>query len=76
MGLRCGGPTAVHSLKCYYTLKMNYDDNNLLIFSRFRHLLTLTLGRHRCAEMEVSRQLIRHFHRAGHTFNSFHFCCN
>lgn len=57
-------PISSHSPRWYYTLKTNYDHNNLLIFSRFHHLLTLTLVRHQCAEMEVSGQLMGHFHRA------------
>lgn len=61
-------PPSEHSSRWYYTLKMNYDHNNLLIFSRFHRLLSLTLVRHQCAEMKVSRQLMGHFHRAGHTF--------
>lgn len=56
----------------YYTLKMNYDHNNVVDLSRFHHLLSLTLVRHQCAEMEVSGQLMRHFHRAGHTFTFHH----
>lgn len=58
------------SLKRYYTLRMSYLHNNLLIFSRFQLLLSLTLVRHQYAEMKVSRQLMGHFHRQDTQFSS------
>lgn len=67
-GLQMCNPAAVHSLTQYYMLRMNYHHNNLFIFSRSNHPLSLTLVRRHCTVMEVSRQLMGHFHRAGHTF--------
>lgn len=71
----CNSPAAQH-LASYYTLKMNYNHNNLPIFSSRLHLLILTLVCHQCAEMEVSRQLMALLHKAGHTFPSIMLLCD
>lgn len=75
-GLEMCNPPAAQHLRLYYTPKMNYDHNNLPIFSRRLPLLSLTLVYHQCAEMEVSRQLIGPFHEAGHTFPSIMLFCD
>lgn len=67
-GLEMCSPPALHPLTWYYTLRINYDHSNLLIFSRSHPMLSLTLVRHQRAEMEVSRQLMDIFT----LFQSFH----
>lgn len=71
----CNSPAAPH-FGLYYTLKMNFNHNNLPIFSSRLHLLSLTLFYHQCAEMDVSRQLMGLFHKAGHTFPSIMLFCD